>query len=68
MDINTFGLGDILNLNRVRHRDKKLLPQAACIYFAVASQSPFDSIRGDRHITNQLKQPTTTLRSNHRLT
>ena len=36
MDINTFGLGDILNLNRVRHRDKKLLPQAACIYFAVA--------------------------------
>lgn len=36
MDVNTFGLNDILNLNRVRHQDKKLLPQAACVYFAVA--------------------------------
>jgi hypothetical protein len=39
MDINTFGLNDIMNLNRVRHRDKKMLPQIACVYFAVAKGS-----------------------------
>lgn len=39
MDINTFGFNDILNLNRMRHQDKKLLPQAACVYFVVAKDA-----------------------------
>lgn len=39
MKVNEFEVEHILDLNKVRYQDKRLLPQAACIYFVVSQTS-----------------------------